>query len=128
MTLKMCRLSRLARIFSVIMALHIFNLSMDGRDANPDSVPEDLTFNDIESITEFFAEVVFNFTNAFEEHDEADTTEGGVLDFYKFYCSPPSSVVDDVTVKPQSSDKFLIRNTEGVLSLSREVVSPPPKA
>jgi hypothetical protein len=52
------------------MALHIFNISVDMPDANPDSEPEDLTINDQETIVELVLEKCIGIENAIEEHDE----------------------------------------------------------
>jgi len=60
------------RLFSAFMVLHILNLSMDATDVSPDAVPEDLSFNEIESIAEFILEDIFHIYNALPEHDEQD--------------------------------------------------------
>ncbi|MCU0426586.1 MAG: hypothetical protein MUF71_13265 [Candidatus Kapabacteria bacterium] len=54
------------------MMLHILNLSVDAADILPDAVPEDLSFNEIESIVEFVLEDVFHIQNALPEYDEQD--------------------------------------------------------
>lgn len=65
------------------MAFHIFNLSVDTRDAAPDYVPEDLTVNDQESFVELVLEKWVGIENAITEHDEPDQEDGGALDFKK---------------------------------------------
>jgi hypothetical protein len=60
------------RLFSIFMMLHILNLSVDAADVLPDAVPEDLSFNEIESIVEFVLEDIFHIQNALPEHDEQD--------------------------------------------------------
>jgi hypothetical protein len=65
------------------MAIHIFNLSVDTRDARPDYVPEDLSFNDLESVAEIVLEQVLNINNALSEHDESDTEDGGSIEIKK---------------------------------------------
>jgi hypothetical protein len=118
---------RFYRILSLLLALHFLNLSIDSRDPNPDAIPEDLSFNDIESITEFITEVVFGWHNAFEEHDERDSDEGGSLDFYKFYCSNQF-----VNIQPKfrvsHSQEFHIRDSGKLLAPVKDIHSPPPRA
>lgn len=52
------------------MAIHIFNVSVDMPDANPDDVAEDLTVNDQETFVELVLEKCIGIENAIEEHDE----------------------------------------------------------
>lgn len=124
--------SRFTRLLCLLLALHFLNFSIDPRDAAPDNIPEDLTINDIESVSEFVAEVVFECPDAFGEHDERDSEEGGSFDFnkaYKLYCSASISSISFRAYLPTTSTlKFLHENDQLVLSLSREVSSPPPRA
>jgi hypothetical protein len=119
--------ARLYRIACLLLALHFFNLSIDARDPNPDSIPEDLTFNDIESVTEFVAEVLFGSHNAFEEHDERDSDEGGSLDFYKFYCSNQPVLITQHAFSLPLSPEFYVRNSDNVLAPVKDIHSPPPR-
>jgi hypothetical protein len=63
------------RIFCFALAMHILNISVDMPDGNPDSVPEDLTINDQESMVELVLEKCVGIENAIAEHDEADDEE-----------------------------------------------------
>lgn len=118
------------RIFWVFMAFHIFNLSVDSRDARPDYVPEDLNFNDLESVAEIVLEQVLHINNAFEEHDEADSEDGGSLDVkkeilfcqkFKFDClrffNYNLKLLYTLNYTEQYSSQF-----------HPEIVPPPPKA
>jgi hypothetical protein len=60
------------------MALHIFNCSIDVRDAKPDYIAEDLSYNEIESIVELVLENVLGLENAVAEHEEHDTDDGSI--------------------------------------------------
>jgi hypothetical protein len=112
-----------------LLALHIFNFSIDPRDPHPDNIPEDLSFNDIESITEFLTEVVFGWANVFEEHDEHDSNEGGALDFFKCYISEGSITATSTnTYHALDICKFRIRNSADISSITIDITSPPPKA
>jgi hypothetical protein len=53
----------------------IFNYSIDVPDYYGDQVTEDLTYNDIESISELVLEVVLQIKDAVPEHDEDDPDE-----------------------------------------------------
>lgn len=72
--MKFLRNNIISRIFCFLLALHIFNVSVDMPDAQPDYVSEDLTFNDQESFVELVLEKVLGIDNAVAEHDEADET------------------------------------------------------
>jgi hypothetical protein len=114
------------RIFCLLFALHFLNLSIDSKDRHPDFIPEDLSFNDIESVTEFIAEVVFGWHDAFQEHDEDDTESQETTDFLKFYVTRKSeTIVAHAIVK--GSDKFAQKNSADALGPYKDIHSPPPR-
>lgn len=112
------------------MALHILNLSIDSPDRLPDTIPEDLRINDIESFAELIVEHVFGFENAISEHDETDY-EGGLsfgsnkLLFYCKSCSKlsflPKSNCFESLVKISFTNEWIISQ------FSPSIVSPPPR-
>jgi len=61
------------------MALHILNFSIDPPDALDEGQAEDLSYNEIESVTEWFAEDVLNIKNAFKERDEHDQNNSSLI-------------------------------------------------
>jgi hypothetical protein len=67
------------RIVWMVMALHILNFSIDAPDAQDDAITEDLSYNDIESFTEWFTEDVLNIKDAFEETDEQGDENSGFI-------------------------------------------------
>ena len=69
------RHSRLLHLFWGAMAVFLLNLSVDAPDPGPRHLPEDLTHNDQESITEWVAEVLLGFDNCFGEFDDEDGDE-----------------------------------------------------
>jgi len=81
--MKLFRNNIISRIFCFLMAVHIFNLSVDTKDAAPDYIPEDLSINDQETIVELVLEKVMGLDNAVQEKDEPDQEDGGALDFKK---------------------------------------------
>lgn len=120
--------SHTVRILCLLLALHLFNFSIDSRDRHPDFIPEDLSVNDIESIAEFMTEVVLGADNTFAEHDEADNEAGGSLDLYKWYVPSSVPVSCPVAAWSWTRTRYFIKDpaffSEGV----REVTSPPPQA
>ena len=57
------------------MALHLLNVSVDSADPDPEYIPEDLSFNDQESIIEIVVEQLLGFDNAIQEYDDNDTED-----------------------------------------------------
>jgi len=118
------------RLFWLFMAVHIFNCSVDTPDAQPDYVPEDLTYNDMESVVEILLENVFNIQDAIAEHDENDTDDGGSFEIKK-----PFSFFYHRNIKIDlffDNGLHIIASTDYVEQYSSqfhpEIVPPPPKA
>jgi hypothetical protein len=86
--LKIIRQHILFRFFWGFMAFLILNCSVDTPDAMPESVAEDLSYNDMESVIEIVIEQVLGFENAIVEYDDNDSEDGlgfnlkKTLDFY----------------------------------------------
>ena len=112
------------------MAVHIFNCSVDTPDAQPDYVPEDLTYNDMESVVEIVLENVLDIKDAIPEYDEQDTEEGNSFNIKKDFSFQNRSKVEKINIfdnglhitastdyKEQFSSQFHL-----------EIVPPPPKA
>ena len=57
------------------MGLLLLNISVDTADPNPNHIPEDLSFNDQESIIEILFEKVLGYKEAFKEYDDNDSQE-----------------------------------------------------
>lgn len=110
------------------MALYLLNFSIDSRDAHPDHVAEDLSFNDIESLFEFSLECILNIENAITEHDERDQDHAGSFDFNKIFYQP---VIAEVQWKAANFIRLvhpLNSMMEELSNRSLEITSPPPKA
>jgi len=71
--------SKYQKFFWGCMALYLLNICVDVPDMYPDTVPEDLTYNDQESIVEIFIEKVLGYENAIPEYDEADPENNSTL-------------------------------------------------
>lgn len=69
------RHSRYTKLLWALMGFYLLNISVDTADPNPQHIPEDLSFNDQESIIEIIVEKVLGFENAIEEYDDADSED-----------------------------------------------------
>lgn len=117
---------RFYRIFCLVFALHFLNVSIDSRDPYPDHIPEDLSLNDIETITEFIAEVVLGWENAFREHEDDDRDDHEATDFYKFYVSKSAETIAGNMARSQS-DAFASKRSGNALGPQKDIHSPPPR-
>lgn len=57
------------------MGLCLLNSSVDTTDPHPESIPEDLSINDQETLVEILVEQVLGFENAVIEYDDHDTED-----------------------------------------------------
>jgi len=124
------RQHKFLRIFWLIMAFHILNCSVDTPDLKPNIIPEDLSYNDMESVAEIVLEKVFNIEDAVAEHDENDTEESNSFNIKKDF-----SFHNRI-----KSEKIKIVNFGNSISISTEYIEqfnsqyladitpPPPKA
>lgn len=111
------------------MGLYLLNISVDISDPNPQYVPEDLTFNDQESIVEIIVEKLLGFENAIEEHDEHDTEDqnekkNGKVDLLTQLqtLTPTSSYVTD------KNPEALFSFEDALANGFYDIDSPPPQA
>jgi hypothetical protein len=118
------------RLICLLMAFHIFNCSVDTPDAKPDYIPEDLSYNDIESVAELILEEVLNIENAIAEHDEKDTEDGNSFDLKKdFVYFHRTEVKNDKNFNNGLSIIALTYYDEQYSSqFHPEIVPPPPKS
>ena len=115
------------RAIALLMALYLFNFSIDSPDGHPDTVAEDLSVNDIESVYEFVAEIILGIENAVEERDERDPDDGGSIQLNKFYTSLVSSV--QIKAADYIFDLHIYKHNCPDLEIPfTEIDSPPPKA
>jgi len=116
------------KFLAYFLALYLLNYSIDGRDAQPDHVAEDLTHNDIESILEFALESVLGIENAMQEHDEQDGENGHPRVHHVVYCQlpllPTISLGNDFVSVVHTFGNPLSLISQNFLEIS----SPPPKA
>lgn len=118
------------RFLCLVMALNILNYSVDTPDAQAENIPEDLSFNDMESIVEIILEQLLGFDNAIAEIDENDSDEStGItikkgLDFYSYQQTAFSFSVFN-TMFNCKNGLFTDQYSE---QFHPEVVPPPPKS
>jgi hypothetical protein len=73
--IRQIRNSILAKFLWGFMGLYLLNLSVDTQDPTPRFLPEDLSFNDQESLIEILLEQILGYENAVAEYDDSDTEE-----------------------------------------------------
>jgi hypothetical protein len=112
----------------MLMAIHLLNCSVDAPDPNPESTPEDLSFNEMESLAEIVLEKAFHFASALPEHDEDDSEQQldsklPVFCPYRtsFLAIPPISLQEIVRPK-----RHWLQVKDWV-SHVKEIHAPPPK-
>ena len=118
------------RLLWLFMAVHILNFSVDTPDAQPDYVPEDLSYNDMESVVEIMLEKVFDFKDAIAEHDENDTEDGNSFDLKKEIVYYHQTKVENNNIFVFGLHIIASTNYEEQYSsqFHPEIVPPPPKA
>jgi hypothetical protein len=122
------RISLVSRAIAFLMAVYLFNFSIDSRDAHSDSVAEDLSYNDIESVYEFLTEGLLGVENAVEEHDERDQDDAGAFEFKKVYFAITISKIQVSTTSYITKIYSGIDYCEPLAIRATEVNSPPPRA
>jgi hypothetical protein len=69
------RNSIFTKILWGLIGLYLLNISVDPADPYPKHTPEDLSFNDQESIIEIILEKVLGYEDAVKEYDDKDTED-----------------------------------------------------
>ncbi|MCU0367930.1 MAG: hypothetical protein MUF39_03770 [Cyclobacteriaceae bacterium] len=101
---------------------------MDSIDAHPESIKEDLTINDQESIIEIVVEDVLGYENAIKEYDEHDSEEQNKGNTSKqsftIYFSGLFNPTPTVVIKrKQPHSEYETQITNGF----HQLATPPPK-
>ena len=110
------------------MGLYFLNISVDALDVNPEHLPEDLSYNDQESIVEILVEKVLGFEDAIDEYDDYDS------DGFNKKKSISFEIVLSILEPSQTLDSFLLgqkHNFPFYLNVPYDGISdidaPPPK-
>ncbi|MFY9309496.1 MAG: hypothetical protein WAQ28_10660 [Bacteroidia bacterium] len=104
-------------------------MSVDTPDAKPDSEPEDLTINDMESVVEIVMEEFLKIDNAIAEHDEPDEDDKPGFEAKKevsFYVSPKFNLL--IQLPHNHTNAETPYNSALISDYSSDIVPPPPKA
>jgi hypothetical protein len=115
------------KFFWMLMALHVFNFSVDIPDPQPNQYPEDLSINDMESIAEIFLEKILEIENAVPEHEEHDDDNGKFNNIMSIDCLDKlylDKLSQNITKFPVS---FLFKEKYSS-QFHPELIPPPPKA
>ncbi len=121
-------ISVIRKLTAFLLAVHIFNFSIDSRDAQPDNIAEDLSYNDIESFHEFLLENIFGLTDAIAEHDEHDSSDGSSFELKKIFSNPVLAKQGETKHGYIRDLTFLIDQHPGTVTNFIEIDSPPPQA
>ena len=116
------------QLLLLVLALQIMNMSVNAIDFTPIASTDIHDFNDLNTFTEYFAEVVFGHINAFPEsiHKEQKQTQLQKHITVKLVTNPPAFHVS--AGSDLNAGYLSPRNENGTLAYSREINPPPPKA
>ncbi len=110
------------------MGLYLLNISVDTADPNPEHIPEDLSFNDQESIVEIIVEQVLGYENAIKEYDDHDTDDHNEKKNLKIELLVHWTPADKSAHKRLTENKILHTDYDARLAKGFiEIDSPPPK-
>ena len=123
------RTNIVGKIICFVFALHVLNISVDPPDPQPDWVPEDLSVNEMESISEIICEQILHIDNAFPEQDDQDNADHGAPAAFHYTplliaYQPLLSVIPVPTSLPVN----VKINESFYKQPMREILSPPPNA
>ena len=112
--------------------LHILNFSIDPPDILSDSVPEDLSYNEIESVVELVLEEGLGIENAIPESDEVDNPDGqkfvitNLIFYYEQIAEVRFQPAIEQNYRNKADDILHIYSVYDAPSLN--LLSPPPEA
>ncbi len=120
----------LLRLFWFLMGIHVLNFSIDSPDNHSDDIPEDLSYNDMESFFEIFVENFLGYEDAVEEHDEDDTDAGGSVDISKIVFFSDFQYIQTSHFKNRylyTISKITPYQDNLFIKFHPEIIPPPPK-
>lgn len=121
--------TKLLKLFWGLLALFMLNSSIDLPDITSAGLPEDLSYNEQESIAEYILEEILNIENAIPESEDNDATQNSTIkktavadQYIIVHISLKENIypVDLEKEYPQNGDFFLANQFI-------EIVSPPPE-
>lgn len=113
---------------SLALALHFFNISINTPNLNAEWMPEDLSINKMESITEIIFEEVLHCDNLFVEHQESGGLTRGTL-VITHYDLFQTQHFFSFHYLPELPHHFYLKQVQDLFQqFLPEVITPPPKA
>ena len=110
------------------MAIQVLNLSSNSIDFQPIQATNLSEFNELNTVTEYFAEVVLGHKNAFPESKEKKQKQSSIQKNGSVKLYNPSSAVC-ITPRTVTQSVFCMpADDNDTRSMSREINPPPPKA
>ncbi|WKK84097.2 hypothetical protein QYS48_17985 [Marivirga arenosa] len=108
------------------MSLYLLNISVDAVDPEASYIPEDLSYNEQESVVEIIIEKVLGYDNAIKEFDDKDSDEQNQKTTISLdlFCAKNESFVSHNLCIIQPLNNFKRYSTK--LSLGYNKVDTPP--
>jgi hypothetical protein len=116
------------KVYAFLLAMYLFNYSIDSRDAHLDHIGEDLSYNDVESIVEFTLEYVLGIENAMKEHDEQDDDNGSIFGHSVYIVNTAMSELLNYSDFGAEVVHHYSNPSQSLSQASPEINSPPPRA
>ena len=108
------------RYLWMLIALHILNFSIDNPDMQTPGSPEDLNYNEMESIVELLFENVLGIQNAIPEFDDADND--GTVHFQKLVVADLYCYTKTIEI-PQNQPDFHVEEKK-IISYNSSFYNP----
>lgn len=96
MQLQTFRNTTFVSYFWGFMAMYFLNICVDASDIHHNAIPEDLSYNEQESIIELVVEKVFDLGDIFQEQDDEDPEDYGKKGVAKIDLSLPNNDLSTV--------------------------------
>ncbi|WP_068828817.1 hypothetical protein [Wenyingzhuangia fucanilytica] len=112
------------------MGVHLLNICVDiPNTTTPININKDLSFNDQESIVEFFFEKVLGYEDTFEEYDDNDTEDNKEnTDFNIKLVTTDGSLCAIKYILLKTAKQQFPKHTPLVINKSKQLETPPPRA
>ena len=128
MLMNWLRTNSVLKAFTFIFALLVLNASVDPVDEYPNSVSEDLSNNEMESVTELILEEFLDIVNCFPEHDDHDHHDRGHRTISHHYQVFFQQSFIRLVIPERSLDQLYILQNDKLYTLhSGDVLIPPPR-
>ncbi len=129
--MKYLRVKPFQRFFCIVLALVVFNLSIDppdmlrNLDADPE-MEEDLSVNEIESISELLLEKGLDMENAVPETDDPDSDN--FVKKAEIFSSIEKCFVVQFNIHFSEKSILFFYQPSATVSIWTEILNPPPEA